>query len=400
MATQRQVEAGRKGREASLKFENEFVEDVQKEFGPRAAIMAAESTEGKNVNYPSTISEKTGHKSKPDVLVFYNGLSDFMPAARELQKIYDSEVGIKPKKRCFSKSPELLYVLQNRENWSAPSLKNPKDGTTEIQMQVTSLSNLFAALAGRFRTPISMDAYRALELWIGVGKTPKSDGAQILVEDHRKQCENNLVDYDRLTSEERRRGRLCSSTLPSDKFDSLVDLLSNNKDFLHALATVVFSEGITKLKEIERHPELRADFMVWKPKDSSKYTVFFIEDVVNAVVRSEPVINETTVYLGPLQFQKKGSGAGSAYNNIQFNASLDGRKAGLLRYVTPVAVCDSAEEAYLKMKEHAQGFGRWSELSRKMELHRQSRPKTNAEKLHKRSKELKRKYYEALKVRA
>lgn len=367
MATQRQIEAGRKGREDSLKFEDEFVEGVTTEFGPRASIKAAEATDGSGTNYPSSISMSI--TSKPDVLVFYNGLSDSMSAAKEFQKIYDSELGIKPaQKRLFSKSPELLEFLSNRENWSAPSLKNPKDGTTEIQMQVTSLSNLFAALAGRFRTPISMDAYRALELWIGVGKAPKSDGAQILAEDHRKQCENNLVDYDELTSEERRRGRLCSSTLPSDKFDSLVDLLSNNKDFLHALATVVFSEGITKLKEIERHPELRADFMVWKPKDSSKYTVFFIEDVVNAVVRSEPVVNETTVYLGPLQFQKKGSGAGSAYNNIQFNASLDGRKAGLLRHVKPVAICESAEEAYLKMKEHAQGFARWGELSRKIRL--------------------------------
>jgi hypothetical protein len=390
MATQKQIEAGRKARENSLKFEDEFVEDVQKEFGPRAAIKAAESTEGENVNYPSIISEKVGHTSKPDVFVFYNGLSDSMPAARELQKIYDSEVGVEStKSRLFSKSPELLEFLEDRQNWGAPSLKNPGKESSEIQMQITSLSNLIASVRARLGSLFEhRQALTALEIWIGVGKETESNGGALLTEEFQRMCEDHLVDYESLSDFEKSHGRVYSGTLSQDKFDALEKLV-NDKAFRNALATVVFSEGIITPEEIEKHPELRADYMVWKPKNSSEYTVLSIADVIKAVVESEPaVINRTTVYLGPLQFQKKGSGMGTSYNNIQFNASLNGKR-GLLKHVTPVAVCDSAEEAYLKMKEHVQTIGRFGELARKMELHRQTRPKTDAELA-----------YQSLKVRA
>lgn len=385
-ATQKQIEAGRKAREDSLKFEDEFVEGVTTEFGPRASIKAAEATDTdrSGTNYPSSIS--TSIKSKPDVLVFYNGLSDSMSAAKEFQKIYDSERGIKPcQKRLFSKSPELLEFLNNRENWSAPSLKNPAKDVSDIQMQITSLSNLIAAVSARLGSLLEhRHALTALEIWIGVGRETESNGGALLTEEFQRMCEDHLVDYEDLTDFEKSHGRVYSSTLSQDKYDAFVELV-NDKTFRQALATVALSEGITTPEEIKRHPELRADYMVWKPKNSSEYTVLSIADVIKAIVESGPaVINQTTVYIGPLQFQKKGSGDGASFSGFQLNASLNGTKRGLLRYVEPVAVCDSAEEAYLKMKEHAQGIGRFGEFSRKMELNRQPNPYMQYKELKKR----------------
>ncbi|MBJ40318.1 MAG: hypothetical protein CMD83_18000 [Gammaproteobacteria bacterium] len=281
------------------------------------------------------------------------------------QEVYKNNSKLAAKLRTFEKSIELLEHLSSGY-FVGLTMKN-SGGKTQIQ--ITTYIIVFKAACSQLsETDLATvseflpDAEKALKLFLGVNKTPKSKGKKIKRKEHKKMVEAEGIVYEHLSEFERDKGRLFYENIP-ERYRSALEKVFTLPSFKEAFARVILSTGTVSPEDIERHPELVAHYMLWGNQENpdpneepGHLHIFRVEDIISEAANANLTPNKgrtswtdsktkkkynltlsngqpgtTTLNLGPLQIQKKGSGEGG-YNGFQSNASVK----DVLEQVAPI----------------------------------------------------------------
>lgn len=211
-------------------------------------------------------------------------------------------------------------VISKNVNYS---VKNPKNVAISVQIQVCSLQN-FARL-----TDMDDATRLAFSMWLGSDSLLSSKKSYRDVEQFKKFHEkcNLLVAEELIPFEymcgccELKRCRFMFNRIPNAHL--MTSFLENN---LEKVARFIMSTGFNDLK----NEETVAQKMAWSTikDDIDSIRIFDIEKILATCDTWEVNVqsSQTVIKFGPFTLQMKGSGSGSAYHYMQFNASYNSIK--------------------------------------------------------------------------
>ena len=207
-------------------------------------------------------------------------------------------------------------VIESASPADGLSIKNPKTSGTPIQMQIILKKKLLARLG--MIEPVPQGVLDFFDLFFGTPDTDK----------FREDCARLGVNYDALEYQhERRRNRALWDSIPKKLSNAFLKYF-NKEEIKREILEVVLKRGVTALRGSE--------FMIWcdssvAGKSNPAHLAAFridtlIDQIISAKFKWTPKLHQgrrSTVYLGPLGLQMKGSGSGQDYHNPQFRMSLN-----------------------------------------------------------------------------
>ena len=195
------------------------------------------------------------------------------------------------------------------------SIKNPKAPSTKTQVQVCSADRFHRLLNPPLTVQEGINKF--------VGNHPKlltKEGYKGNTKIMREVCKSWGVDFNTLDSDsECRRSRLLSDNIHN--MEEVTNWFFENR-------TSVFKFALSTSFNDPKNHDTIADTIWWSSKknDINSIKEFSIAEILKKVEEDAEVsisVNKSVIKIGPMTFQMKGSGKGSAYHNMQFNMSLN-----------------------------------------------------------------------------